>query len=117
MTTTGMTLGENISYSVVPTLKELCIENIKIRNKHVERDQLLINNPSARTIKFSPFRILTCLNMRTRNFPHYRHMLEEEAINELMKQRPSITEEPSESMTNIQEHFSKITERYSVHNW
>jgi len=69
--TTGMPRGngqvERINKIVIPMLSKLCQNNQANWYCHVDKIQHFINDTPPRTTKYSPFEILTGLNMRKKD--------------------------------------------------
>jgi len=69
--TTGVPRGngqvERIQKIVIPILSKMCKKYLLNWYRHVDRAQQITNNTPPRTTKYSPFQVLTGLNMRKRD--------------------------------------------------
>lgn len=94
---------ERINRIILPLLTKLCHNNPANWYRHVERIQQLLNNTPPRSTKFTPFRILTGLDMRTSDSIDLRNMLEDSLLKELDGERESIRKKAAENISKIQE--------------
>ena len=91
---TGVSRGngqvERMHRIIVPMISKLCSEDPKSWYKHVRRVQIMINSTVSRSTQYSPFRLLTGVEMRLPDYPDLREILEEESLAELVNDREEI---------------------------
>lgn len=99
---TGMPRGngqvERINRIIIPMLTKLCVEDSKSWYKHVEH---------VRSTMFSPFRILTGVEMRLKANTSINQLLEDTILEELDPERSQIREEARQHILKIQEENRK----------
>lgn len=98
---------ERIHKIIVPMLTKLCYEDPNCWYKHVERVQQAINNTPPRSTKFSPFRILTGLEMRVPDIPQIKDLLDELSVEEIDVSREEVRKEARLNIEKIQQENKK----------
>ena len=81
---------ERMHKIIVPMISKLCSEDPKSWYKHVRRVQTMINSTVSRSTQYSPFRLLTGVEMRLPDFPDLREILQEELLTELINDRDEV---------------------------
>ena len=98
---------ERVHKIVIPLLSKLCQEKPGLWYKHLDRVQQLINNTPPRSTKFSPFRLLTGLEMRVSDQKDLKRFLDEELARELDHERDEVRQKAKENIKCIQEENKK----------
>lgn len=92
---------ERMHRIIVPMLAKLCVESPGNWYKHVDRVQTTKNN--TRSTDIAPFKLLTGVDMRIKDCPVTRQILEELTIEEFKNERNSLREEAKENILKIQQ--------------
>lgn len=98
---------ERMHRILVPMLAKLCIENPQNWYRHVNKVQQIINSTATRSTKFSPFRLLTGVDMRNKDYPDLRRMVEDEILSELTDRRESERLEARQNILKLQQENCK----------
>lgn len=112
---------ERMHRIIVPMLAKFCMEDPKSWYKHVRRVQTMINSTVSRSTQYSPFKLLTGVEMRIPDYPDLREILESEIVDELIEDRDEMRLKAKENSEKIQEENRKtfnskrrIEEEYDV---
>ncbi|XP_037944267.1 uncharacterized protein LOC119677070 [Teleopsis dalmanni] len=94
---------ERIHRTVITMLSKLCVNSPESWYKHVERVQQAINSTPARSTQYSPFKILTGVEMRIKTNVALGSLITECVMEELFEGRNEMREQAKENLQKIAE--------------
>lgn len=105
--TTGMPRGngqiEIINKIIISVLTKMCIEEPTHWYKHVSKLQRVLNGTYQRSIRTSPFELLTGTKLKLKEDLKIIELLEEENQNEFVEKREELRQEAKAQILKIQE--------------
>lgn len=113
--TTGIPRGngqvERIQKNIVSILTKMCIENPALWYRHVSRVQRALNSTFHRSIKMSPFELLTGTKMKCREDIEIYNLLEQEMVETYMTDREELRMKAKQEILKIQDENTKTYNR------